>query len=44
MYDRIAISASASAIPAQQEPTVKLEPPHANGQINGVTVKQELKG
>ena len=44
MYDRIANSASASAPPAQQEPTVKAEPPHTNGQINGVAVKQEHKG
>ena len=44
MYDRIANSASASAPLAQQEPTIKAEPPHTNGQINGVPVKQEHKG
>ena len=44
MYDRIANSASAVAAPAQQEPTIKVEPPHMNGQINGVAVKQEQKG
>ena len=43
MYDRIANSASASALPAQQEPTAKAEPPHTNGQSNGVAVKQEQK-
>ena len=44
MYDRIANSASASAPSAQQEATVKAEPSHTNGQINGVAVKQEQKG
>ena len=44
MYDRIANSASASAPPAQQEATIKTEPAHTNGQMNGVGVKQELKG
>ena len=43
MYDRIANSASASALPTQQEPTAKAEPPHTNGQSNGVAVKQEQK-
>ena len=41
MYDRIANSASASAPPAQQEPSIKVEAAHTNGQINGVAVKQE---
>lgn len=44
MYDRIANSASAAAPPAQQEPTMKVEPPHTNGQVNDVAVKQEQKG
>lgn len=43
MYDRIANSASAAAVPAQQEPTIKVEQPHTNGQVNGVVVKQEHK-
>lgn len=44
MYDRIANSASAAAPPAQQEPTIKVEPPHTNGQVNGLAVKQEQQG
>lgn len=44
MYDRIANSASAAAVPAQQEPTIKAEQAHTNGQVNGVAVKQEYKG
>ena len=44
MYDRIANSASAAAVPAQHEPTIKVEQPHTNGQVNGVVVKQEHKG
>ena len=41
MYDRIANSASAAAPPAHQEPNIKVELPHTNGQVNGVAVKQE---
>ena len=44
MYNRIANSASAAAQPTPQEPTIRVEQPHTNGQVNGVAVKQEQRG